>query len=188
MNVMKEGLVNNTTTSDPSGNDPSGNDPSGNDPSGNDPFTTSQMMSSNSTSRTPQGLSKTNIDETTSLNSTTNSGPNTSTDESFEVGRAKRGGGGYNIDYASTVEDAYDDLNKVLGGDGIKRLTGDTQRLMQQQMQLAKAMEGMTPLIQGMAPLMKQAQSLLGGMGSKEGLGEMMEMAKKFSGGQMPSA
>ena len=76
----------------------------------------------------------------------------------------------------------------MLGGDGIKRLTGDTQRLMQQQMQLAEAMKGMTPLIQGMAPLMKQAQGLLGGMGSKEGLGEMMEMAKKFSGGQAPSA
>ena len=57
------------------------------------------------------------------------------TDESFEVGRAKRGGG-YNIDYASTIEDAYDELNKIIGGDGIQKLTGDTQNLMKQQMQL----------------------------------------------------
>lgn len=40
------------------------------------------------------------------------------------------------IDYASTVEDAYDDLNKILGGNGIKQLTDDTQNLMKQQMNL----------------------------------------------------
>ena len=28
------------------------------------------------------------------------------------------------------AEDAYDDLSKILGGDGIKRLTGDTQQLL----------------------------------------------------------
>jgi len=34
------------------------------------------------------------------------------------------------IDYASTVEDAYDDLNKILGSDGMQRLTNDTHKLM----------------------------------------------------------
>jgi hypothetical protein len=56
--------------------------------------------------------------------------------EDFEVGRPKNGGS--KIDYASTIEDAYDDLNKILGSDGIKRLTDDTQGLMKQQMELAK--------------------------------------------------
>ena len=139
---------------------------------------------------TPQGLPRTTIDSEIAQNSSIDasdhkftSGPG---DESFEVGRAKRGGG-YNIDYASTVEDAYDELNKIIGGDGIKKLTGDTQRLMQQQLELADAMKSMGPLIKGMAPLMQQAQGLLGGMNDKEGgLGSIMEMAKKFSGQQNP--
>jgi Tfp pilus assembly major pilin PilA len=137
---------------------------------------------------TPQGLPRTNIDSETSLNSSIDasehkftSGP---TDETFEVGRQK-GGSNYKIDYASTVEDAYAELNKVIGGEGIKKLTGDTQRLMQQQLDLADAMKSMGPLIKGMAPLMQQAQGLLSGMGDKEGgLGNIMEMAKKFSGNQ----
>ena len=72
------------------------------------------------------------------------------------------------IDYASTVEDAYEDLNKILGGDGIKRLTDDTQKLMSQQLQLADAMKGMTPL-------MEQAKSLLQGFDLKNlgGLGDL---------------
>ena len=53
---------------------------------------------------------------------------------SSEMSETKKGKG-YNIDYASTVEDAYDELNKIIGGDGIKKLTGDTQNLMKQQLQ-----------------------------------------------------
>ena len=103
-------------------------------------------------------------------------------DEPFEVGRAKKNSKGYNIDYASTVEDAYDELNKILGSDGIKKLTGDTQSLMKQQMQLAESMKSMGPMIQSMAPMMKQAQDMLGGMGEgKEGLGGIMEIAKKLT-------
>ena len=105
------------------------------------------------------------------------------TDESFEVGRPKKGGA-HDIDYASTIEDAYDELNKILGSDGIKRLTDDTQGLMKQQAQLAESMKGMAPLIQGMAPMMKQAQAILGDMGDdKQGLGSIMNMAKKLAGG-----
>ena len=76
------------------------------------------------------------------------------------------------VDYAATVEDAYDDLNKILGGDGIKRLTGDTQKLMGQQMQLAEAMKSMTPLL-------GQAKELLKGFDLKN-LGDITSMAKSF--------
>lgn len=100
--------------------------------------------------------------------------------ESFEVGRDKKKGG-YDIDYASTIEDAYDELNKVIGGDGIKKLTQDTQGLMNQQLQLAEAMKGMGPLIKGMAPIMKQAEGLLGGMKGNGGLEGIAAMAKKFT-------
>ena len=121
--------------------------------------------------KTKQGLPKTSLDSSKKT-----------TDESFEVGRAKRTGG-YDIDYASTIEDAYDQLNNILGSDGIKRLTGDTQKLMKQQMQLAESMRQMEPMIQGMGPMMEQAKGLLEGMGdSNGGMAGIMEMAKKFGG------
>ena len=78
--------------------------------------------------------------------------------EKFEVGKRKKG---YDIDYASTVEDAYDDLNKILGGDGIKRLTSDTQGLMKQQMELTKAMEGLEPMFSKFEPLLDKAKDML---------------------------
>ena len=121
--------------------------------------------------KTKQGLPKTSLDSSKKT-----------TDESFEVGRAKRTGG-YDIDYASTIEDAYDQLNNILGSDGIKRLTDDTQKLMKQQMQLAESMSQMEPMIQGMGPMMEQAKGLLEGMGdSNGGMAGIMEMAKKFGG------
>ena len=96
-------------------------------------------------------------------------------DESFEVGR-KKSKGSYNIDYASTVEDAYDELNKIIGSDGVKRLTQDTQGLMKQQLQLTEAMNGMEPMIAQMGPLMDRVQTMMGGLnmlkndGEKEGV------------------
>ena len=77
------------------------------------------------------------------------------------------------IDYAATVEDAYDDLNKILGGDGIKRLTNDTQKLMTQQVQLANAMKSMSPLLE-------QAKSMMQGFDMKN-LGGLASLAKSFS-------
>ena len=78
------------------------------------------------------------------------------------------------IDYAATVEDAYDDLNKILGGDGIKRLTDDTQKLMGQQLQLADAMKSMSPLLE-------QAKSMLQGFDLKN-LDGIASFAKNFGG------
>ena len=81
------------------------------------------------------------------------------------------------IDYAATVEDAYDDLNKILGGDGIKRLTDDTQKLMGHQMQLADAMKSMSPLLE-------QAKSLLKGFDLKN-LDGLASLATTFKGGEV---
>ena len=100
--------------------------------------------------------------------------------EDFEVGRRKNGAS--KIDYASTIEDAYDDLNKILGSDGIKRLTDDTQGLMKQQMQLAESMKAMTPLVQGMMPMIEQMKGMMKTMDTKEGLGGVMDIAKKLTG------
>lgn len=84
-----------------------------------------------------------------------------SNEESFETGRKK--GGNYNVDYAATVEDAYDELNKIIDNDGIKKLTADTQNLMNQQLKLAEAMKNMQPLIDNMAPFIEKAGGFFGG-------------------------
>lgn len=131
--------------------------------------------------KTKQGLPITPIDSDKSHDNTSSINDK-STNESFEVGNSKKGS--YNIDYASTIEDAYDQLNGILGSDGIKRLTSDTQNLMQQQMHLTKAMEGMQPLIknmkpllENMGPLLEQAKSVMGNSETSN----LANAAKKFS-------
>lgn len=87
----------------------------------------------------------------------------------------------HSIDYASTVEEAYDTLNHVLGGDGIKNLTADTQNLMKQQMELAESMKGMGGMIEGLGPMMDKAKTMMEGMSdSKGGMGDIMAMAQKM--------
>jgi hypothetical protein len=147
------------------------------DASGNSLQNTIQKI--NDKASTNKGLPITPIDNSNN-NVNTN---NTPTEESFEVGRNKKGK--YDIDYASTIEDAYDELNKIIGGDGIKKLTGDTQNLMKQQMQLAEAMKSMGPLIEQMGPLMQSVGPMLeqakGIMGSSSN--GIADLAKNFSAG-----
>ncbi len=84
--------------------------------------------------------------------------PDSEKADAFEVGRKK---GSSKIDYATTVEDAYADLNKILGGDGIKKLTADTQGLLEQQAQLTKAMGNLGPMMKNMKPMMDNMSSLM---------------------------
>lgn len=159
--LLTEGMENNTTASSTT-----------NTSQTDQPSPKPVQKNNKQDAKSKQGLPITPLDHISNVN----------TDESFEVGRGKKKG--YDIDYAATVEDAYDQLNQILGSDGIKRLTDDTQNLMKQQMELAKSMESMAPMIQSMAPMMKQAQDLLGGMNDGNGnLGGIMDIAKKLSGG-----
>uniref|UniRef100_A0A6C0E4B3 Uncharacterized protein n=1 Tax=viral metagenome TaxID=1070528 RepID=A0A6C0E4B3_9ZZZZ len=84
--------------------------------------------------------------------------------ESMKNKNNKKGGSG-RIDYASTLEEAYDNLDQILGGDGIKNLTNDTQKLMAKQQELFQSMQAMTPML-------NQAKQMLEGfdMKSLEGL------------------
>ena len=101
--------------------------------------------------------------------------------ESFEAGRRKNRNTNSKIDYASTIEEAYDNLNNILGSDGINRLTQDSQRLMKQQVELAESMKAMGPLMENMGPLMKQAQEMMSSMNDgKSGLGNIMGIAEKL--------
>jgi hypothetical protein len=96
--------------------------------------------------------------------------PHTKSDEAMNVMSNKRRN---RIDYASTIEDAYGDLNNILGSDGIQKLTEDTQRLMTQQLQLADAMKSMTPL-------MENAKTMLQGFDLKN-LEGLSDLAKNFN-------
>jgi len=71
-----------------------------------------------------------------------------------------KGGGASRIDYASTLESAYGNLESALGSGGIKQLTADTSNLMSQQKELFQSMQQMTPLI-------NDAKSMLKGLDMK---------------------
>jgi multisubunit Na+/H+ antiporter MnhG subunit len=83
------------------------------------------------------------------------------TPEPFEVGAKQRPGatGGPRIDYGSTMENAYDRLNSILGTDGMKGLTQDTQKLVEQQKQLSEAMSSMAPLMENAKQMMDTLHS-----------------------------
>jgi len=173
---FKEGNQNDTSTST---SNTSSNSNSTTSTNNKKPATTSTTTSSQGLPITPLEPGHT---QTQTHESNENDGEHSSpVDEHFEVGRSKKNSKGYNIDYASTVEDAYDELNKILGSDGIKRLTSDTQNLMKQQLQLAESMKSMQPLIAGMGPLMQQAQGFLGSMSENGNLGNLADIAKKFT-------
>ena len=75
------------------------------------------------------------------------------------------------IDYGTTVEQAYDNLEGILGGDGMKRLTSDTTRLIEKQNKLFSNMKGMTPMIQQYSDLIKNMD-----------LSNLTKMAKSITG------
>lgn len=119
---------------------------------------------------TKQGLPTTPIDDKENVNTKTGEDKDKDKDkmeESFQSAGSRKGQ--YDIDYAATIEDAYNELNNLIGGDGIQKLTADTQQLMNQQLQLTKAMQGFAPMIDQIKPLM-------------ESVGPMMKQAKELMG------
>lgn len=121
---------------------------------------------------TKQGLPTTPIDEKDSKKADKDKDKDKDKDrdkmeESFQSAGSRKGQ--YDIDYAATIEDAYNELNNLIGGDGIQKLTADTQQLMNQQLQLTKAMQGFAPMIDQIKPLM-------------ESVGPMMKQAKELMG------
>jgi hypothetical protein len=63
------------------------------------------------------------------------------------------------VNYAKTVESAYDNLDKLLGSDGIDKMTENTAQLAQKQEKLLSAMDKMGPLLQGAEKMMGQLQN-----------------------------
>lgn len=59
------------------------------------------------------------------------------------------------IDTQSTQQAAYNNLNKLIGNKGFSKMTQDTEKLMSQQENLAKAMESIGPLVQNAEKMMQ---------------------------------
>jgi hypothetical protein len=68
---------------------------------------------------------------------------------------AKSESTGPRIDYMSTIEDSYANLDNLLGSDSIQKLTADTQKLMKQQQTLFDTMQNMVPVLQGAQDMLK---------------------------------
>jgi hypothetical protein len=74
------------------------------------------------------------------------------------------------LDYASTLEAAYDNLETMLDGNSLGKLTEDTQRLMKTQQELFQTMNKM-------APMVGEAKSMLEGFNLK-GLTDILKPSK----------
>jgi len=116
---------------------------------------------------------------------TTTGGDDTTTVDTFKnvdsLEKAKMEGGSKKkesyIDLASTIEKSYENLNSMLGREGIKNLTSDTAELMKKQQDLFKSMEAMTPLIE-------KATNMLGDLnvgGLVKNMSSMIKPSKKES-------
>jgi hypothetical protein len=82
------------------------------------------------------------------------------------------------VDYAKTLEKAYDNLENIVGQDGVRGLTSQTNTLMDQQQKLMENMKSMEPLL-------KTAQSFLDKFESSS-MGKLFEkipgMSSMFGG------
>ena len=94
----------------------------------------------------------------------------TSLDEDGDEAPGKR------IDYAATMEMAYDNLDKMLGKDGMKGLTKETSKLAAQQ-------KGLMDSLKNMTPIMNSAKATLESMNLPE-INKMAQMMKNINGGK----
>ena len=79
------------------------------------------------------------------------------------------------IDYASTLEQAYDNIENIIGEDGVRGLTDQTKSLMNQQKELMNNMKDIEPLL-------KSAQGFMSQMTGKDGITGISKMLQGFAG------
>ena len=84
--------------------------------------------------------------------------------------------GGKRIDYAATLEMAYDNLDKMLGKKGMQGLTQETSKLAKQQ-------KGLMESLKGMAPIMQNAKATLESMNLPE-INKMAAMMQNINQGK----
>lgn len=79
---------------------------------------------------------------------------------------------GDRIDYAATMEQAYDNLQKMLGEDGMKSITNETKKLVSQQKDLMGTLNSM-------APILSTAKETLAGL-NLDDMGNMGDLLKNL--------
>jgi hypothetical protein len=93
-------------------------------------------------------------------------------DDDDDDGYAKISGSkGNRVDYAQTLGQAYDNLQNIIGKDGVKGLTSQTKDLMEQQKVLMNNMKDMEPLIKSAQGFMDQ---IMGG-GGLDGISKLFD-------------
>ena len=86
------------------------------------------------------------------------------------------GGKQSNIDYASTLEKAYDNLDTLLNSDAINKMSDETERLGHKQHQLMKNIDKLEPMMQKAGGMLKKfdVEGMMGKMeGMMQGLGKL---------------
>ena len=87
---------------------------------------------------------------------------------------------GDRIDYASTMELAYDNLQKMLGEGGMKSITAETKKLVTQQKDLMGTLNSMAPVLDTAKETLKNINF--------EGMGDISKMLKQMGGkGKIPT-
>lgn len=79
------------------------------------------------------------------------------------------------IDYAATLEGAYDNLQNMLGDEGMKGLTSETKKLVKQQKGLMESLSTMTPVL-------KSAKKTLDDLDLGSATGDMQKIMKQLGG------
>ena len=110
------------------------------------------------------------------------------------VGIAAKGGSGgvlgngkgAKLDYAATLSEAYDNLDKMLGSEGIKQLSNDTQKLMKQQQDLFGTMEQFVPILENAQNMLNKLD--MSGINKIAGMANSLGLGGGGKGGSAPVA
>ena len=79
------------------------------------------------------------------------------------------------VDYAATLEGAYENLEKMLGNEGMKGLTDETKKLVKQQKGLMESLSTMTPVL-------KSAKKTLDDLDLGSATGDMQKIMQQLGG------
>ena len=118
-----------------------------------------------------EGMANQNANSSTTATTSPDNSSATSNDDKKDD---KPSNSDNNINYSKTLEKAYDDLDKLIGTDGINKMTEETARLAEQQHKIMKNIENM-------APLLKNATKMLEGL-PLDNIGNIKESLKGIMG------
>ena len=121
----------------------------------NDVEKAKQRLSKSDIANRSEGPTKPKDPNNPDLNASDESGPEGFSLEKGPTKTSKSSNSAPRLDYAATLEESYKNLDNILGGDSIQKLTSDTQKLMAQQQSLFNTMNKMVPVLEGAQNMLK---------------------------------